>query len=139
MTTTTTAILEIMRLNARYNFAIDAGDADAWASCFTQDGVFHALLEGHTPKGTEELAAFVPVCVEAFGAMHHLTTNEVIEVHGDTATQNCYLQFLAEKDGQLQANICIYRDELRLEDGAWRYADRKVDFKRQFAAHTATV
>ena len=26
--------------------------------CFTEDGVFNALLEGHTPTGTEELKAF---------------------------------------------------------------------------------
>lgn len=133
MTDPTTDVLEILRLNARYNFAVDAGDAQAWAACFTRDGVFHALLEGHTPKGTAELEAFVPACTAAFGTMHHLTTNEVVDVDGDRATQTCYLQFFAEKDGTVQGSICVYRDELAREDGQWRYADRKVEFKRSFA------
>lgn len=131
---TTRDVLEILRLNARYNLAVDTGDAQAWADCFTPDGVFHALLEGHTPRGTQQLREFVPVCAAAFGEMHHLTTNEIVDVTGDTATQTCYLQFFAEKDGRLEGSVCLYRDELRRTETGWAYADRTVEFKRRFTA-----
>jgi len=135
-TDNTAAILEIMRLNARYNFSVDAADGPAWADCFTRDGVFYALLEGHTPKGADELSAFVPVLVEAFGTMHHLTTNEIIDVDGDTATQTCYLQFFVANKGLTQGSLCVYHDELAREDGAWKFVSRRVDFKRPFTTLT---
>jgi uncharacterized protein (TIGR02246 family) len=127
-------ILEIQALNARYNFSVDASDADAWADCFTRDGVFHALIEGHTPCGTEALRKFVPIVSAAFGQMNHLTTNELIAFDGeDAATQKCYLQFFTRKGGRLEGYICIYSDVLAREDGRWRYQDRKVAIQTKFA------
>lgn len=144
MTTTVSSthvadVLEIKELNARYNFAVDERDNAAWAGCFTRDGVFHALLEGHTPTGTQQLSDFVDIVNDAFGAMHHLTTNEIIEITGDTATQKCYLLFFARKDGHLDGSICVYDDALTREDGAWKYSSRKVDYKAPFTSLTTAV
>jgi ketosteroid isomerase-like protein len=122
-------ILEIKDLNARYNFAVDERDPEAWAATFTSTGVFHALLEGETPTGTAELRTFVHTVNEAFGTMHHFTTNEIITINGDTAVQKCYLLFFYEKDGHSEGSICVYTDTLEREDGAWKYSDRKVDLK----------
>ena len=130
-TTTNTIedILEIKELNARYNFAVDERDAEAWAATFTTTGVFHALLPGETPKGTAELQTFVSTVNEAFGKMHHLTTNELITVDGDTATQKCYLLFFYETDDASEGSICVYDDKLEREDGEWKYSERKVYLK----------
>ena len=62
-------IQEIKALNAKYNFSIDEGNAESWASCFTTDGAFNAAIEGETPKGTEQLRAFVPTGIATFGTM----------------------------------------------------------------------
>ncbi|MDZ7729253.1 MAG: nuclear transport factor 2 family protein [Dehalococcoidia bacterium] len=48
--------LEIQELYARYNHALDFGDASGWAGCFTPDGVF-ASPNG-TFSGTEQLQQF---------------------------------------------------------------------------------
>lgn len=132
-------VQEIKELNARYNFAVDEHDNAGWANCFTRDGVFHALLEGHTPTGFQQLSDFVDVVNDAFGAMHHLTTNEIIDVTGDTATQKCYLLFFARKDGHLDGSICVYDDALTREDGAWKYSSRNVIYKTAFTSLDTAV
>lgn len=125
-------IQEIKALNAKYNFSLDEGSADAWASCFTADGAFNAAIDGAKPKGTEQLEAFVPTCIATFGTMYHLTTNEVISVDGENARQKCYLQFFAKKDGILDGYICVYDDWLKRENGNWKYSRRDVVTKDKF-------
>jgi len=125
-------ILEIKTLNAKYNYAVDDADGKAWAACFTKSGVFNALIEGQRPRGPEELAAFVKLCNEPFGKMHHLTTNEIITFEGDTARQKAYLQFFVVKDGKTEGSICVYHDWLEREDGAWKYSRRDVEYKVKF-------
>jgi ketosteroid isomerase-like protein len=126
-------IQEIKELNAKYNFAVDDCDADAWASCFTADGVFNALLEGEKPRGTDQLKAFVRTVNDAFGKMNHLTTNELITFDGETASQKCYLLFFYKKNGQLEGSICVYDDALQRENGEWKYRRRNVEVKAKFA------
>lgn len=125
-------IQEIKALNATYNFAMDDGDPDAWAGCFTKNGAFNALMEGQKPVGTEALKAFVGVCRANFGQMYHLTTNEIITIDGDKATQKCYLQFFVKKDGLLEGYICVYDDLIEREDGKWKFARRDVTAKDKF-------
>jgi len=129
---TSSDIQEIKALNAKYNFSLDEGNADAWATCFTADGVFNAALGGSKLKGTEQLKAFVPTCSATFGTMYHLTTNEIISVDGENARQKCYLQFFAKKDGALDGYICVYDDWLKRENGAWKYSRRDVATKDKF-------
>lgn len=134
----TESVLQIKELNARYNFAVDEGDADCWAACFTRNGTFNALIEGQKPVGTAELKAFVKVVTDAFGEMHHLTTNEVITVEGNTARQKCYLMFYFKINGTLEGHICVYNDWLQYEDGTWKYNRRDVHAKNKFT-HLTTL
>ncbi len=125
-------IQEIKALNAKYNFSLDEGNADAWARCFTADGAFNAAIDGAKPKGTEQLKAFVPTCIATFGTMYHLTTNEIISVDGENARQKCYLQFFTKKDDTLDGYICVYDDWLKRENGDWKYSRRDVATKDKF-------
>ena len=129
-------VQEIKTLNAKYNYAVDEADGKAWAACFTKTGVFNALIEGQRPKGPAELEAFVKICNDAFGKMHHLTTNEVIDFDGNTARQKAYLQFFCVKDGKAEGSICVYHDWLELEDGAWKFSRRDVEYKVKFTEFT---
>ena len=94
--------------------------------------VSDGLLEGHTPTGTEELRAFVKVCNEAFGNMRHLTTNEIINVSGNSATQKCYLLFFNDLDNRVEGHICVYNDTLVRQDGEWKYSRRDVELKMKY-------
>lgn len=129
----------IQELNARYNFAVDETDGPAWADCFTSTGVFNALLPGQTPTGTEELVRFMSIVTEAFGRMHHLTTNEIITVSGNEATQKCYLLFFSAKDGRTEGTICEYNDALEKTDSGWKYSRRDVTAHTKIADFTAVT
>ena len=73
------------RLHARYNRAIDTGQAEAWADCFTQDGVFDARTR--YAKGTAELIDFARFYHQepTFKGAVHWNANIVIDGDGDEA------------------------------------------------------
>ena len=119
---------QIRALLARYNFALDAGDAAAWAGCFTADGAFESTGVESEPVRVEagDLGAFVVRQHEINqGRGRHWTNNELIEVDGDTATMRCYL--LAVTTGRRIASVGTYHDRLRKVDGRWLFTLRHVD------------
>ena len=119
---------QIRTLLARYNFAFDAGDASAWAACFTADGAFESTGVESEPVRVEgpDLRAFAER-QQAInqGRGRHWTNNEIIEVDGDHATMRCYL--LAVTTDRRIAAVGTYRDELRKVDGDWLFTLRHVD------------
>jgi uncharacterized protein (TIGR02246 family) len=110
---------EIRTLLARYCFAIDSLDADAWADLFTEDGVFHYAL-GEPLVGREALRQFVSMVP---GDRHHLTMNELIEVDGDNATVRAYALVTKESPPVISA-VGEYEDMLRRTADGWRFARR---------------
>ena len=120
--------VEILNLLATYNHAIDYNDPEAWADCFTEDGVFDARPVTHS-KGREELMAFVTA---SSGGTRHWTTNPLIHVDGDTATLDLYLMTVtpgqAVGDAPQPGVTGRYHDELVRVNGAWKIKHRKLDF-----------
>ncbi len=123
---------EIRQLLARYNTAIDLGDAAGWAACFTPDGVFECsgLPEGSPFGGRYE----GPEVLRDYATMHHTVSkgrarhwnaNMLIEGDGTTATMLCYLLALSS-GSRIAGSTGIYRDELRKIDGQWRFAARHI-------------
>ena len=115
--------LEIMDLAARYNHAIDFGDAGAWAATFTADGSFE--MPGRALSGAAELEAFAKQFAETQSGTRHWTNNLLIEGDGDRATLRCYLCLQKNGSGE-PVTTGFYTDELRKVDGHWRFAARKV-------------
>lgn len=118
--------LEIQDLLARYNHAIDSGDAAAWAATYTADGAFTS--GGRTRSGTEELRAFATDFAARMPGSRHWVNNLLIDGDGDHATMSCYLQLL-KTGGDVPATLVTtarYEDTLRRVDGAWRFASRTV-------------
>ena len=123
---------QIRQLLGRYNLAIDLGDTDGWAGCFTADGAFECsgLPDGHVlggrHEGAEALRAYATThFATAKGRARHWNANMVIEGDGETATMTCYLLALSV-GGALTGTTGIYRDTLRKVDGAWRFVERHV-------------
>lgn len=110
-------IIAIEQLAARYNYAIDGRDADAWAGTFVEDGVFAAA---GAVRGSEALRAFVR---SRTGVSRHYISNPAIEVHGDTATMRVYLELVRGREIALTGH---YDDTLRRVDGEWRFVSRHV-------------
>ncbi len=122
--------LEIRELIARYNVAIDDGDAEGWASMFTEDGVFDGIVGRF--EGREEIAGFCrrystePKYAD-FRACQHWVDNVVIEGGGDEATLRAdHLMVQPTAEGGRILLVARYDDEVRRVDGRWLFARRHV-------------
>lgn len=130
---------EIRQLLARYNFAVDFGDAEGWADCFTADGVFHCTPEGGPLTGRHEGRD----ALVAYGRTHyginkgrarHWNWNLEIEGDGETATMRCYLNAFAAMTGDARAALGasgVYRDKLVKTADGWRFRERHIHIDPQ--------
>ena len=130
---------EIEDLQARYVFALDWQDADAYASTFTEDGVLD--WAGGIAKGREAIRAEVRGMRASFAKkeagdaprrparLRHFTTNAVLKIDGDHATHVAYW-FEINNDGRDRwpyvGGYGHYEDELRRVNGHWLYTKRKI-------------
>lgn len=129
---------EIKDLIARYLFAMDYHDADAYAECFTQDGVLdYAMgrLEGREAIRSEALV-FKTKVGEIFkdwqgqpAKLRHAICQHAIRIEGDRAW-NTGLWFEMTNGGP-EGSLALpsfgtYEDELARVDGRWLFTRRKI-------------
>jgi hypothetical protein len=129
---------EIRQLLARYNFAVDFGDVETWAGCFTPEGVFHCtgLPDGSPLGGRHEgRAALVAYATTHFslakGNARHWNWNLLIEGDGDEATMQCYLATAGGKPNATIHAAGVYRHRLRKVDGRWLFVERHINVDPQ--------
>lgn len=116
----------IQDLYARYNHAIDLGDPEGWAACFTADARFTTSRTG-TIRGREGLVDFA----RSFNARmksRHWTNNLVLEGTELGAVGSCYLILLTfgPDDKASLAMTGLYRDDIVRHEGGWAFASRDV-------------
>jgi len=117
--------LEIQQLYSRYNHAIDFGDADGWAACFTADGVFNGG-GGGPQTGTEALKGFATAFAARMKA-RHWNTNLVVEGTDSGARGKCYLMLMNLKDKPAAPMVtAVYHDELARTADGWKFTSRAV-------------
>jgi uncharacterized protein (TIGR02246 family) len=115
----------IQGLAARYNHAIDSGDADGFLATFVEAGVLDAgrmVLEGHAA-----LKDFASNFSSSTRAPRHVATNLVIDGDGDQATLKAYVQMYilsGEPAKQIVAAAGKYDDVLVKQDGTWKFVRR---------------
>ena len=115
---------DIQQLYARYNLAIDTGNAEGWAATFTPDGVFN-----NTNKGHDALVQFIKDWREKRDGANrrHLNSNMVLTATADGANASIYLLLL--NVGVRPATIAttgIYEDVLVRTPQGWRFKSRIV-------------
>ena len=117
-------VLAIQALVATYNFAVDEGDADAFANTFTPDGVF-TVGDQAEMRGHDALRAFVEGRV-GVAARRHVVSNFLVDGDGDEASLRAYLQVVARvDDGSLRvATQGTYDDRLVRTPDGWRFTVR---------------
>ena len=122
--------LAIRELVARYDRAIDDGDAVAWAACFTEDGVWDAgplKVEGRVAleafaRGLPDNPAFA-----AFRGSRHACANFEIEGAGDEVRLRCDNLMLRPVEGGVTAFWAAdYDDRVRRVGGQWLFASRRT-------------
>lgn len=112
---------EIQQLYARYNNAIDSGDAEGWAATFTPDGVFNTF------SGHDALVGFVKMWREKLGGATRKHWNTNLQINGDSkeATASVYLMLV--DFGTKPASILttgMYSDSLIKTKDGWRFTRR---------------
>ena len=129
---------EIADLMARYLFAMDYHDAEAYAECFTEDGVLDYAMG--TLEGREAIRAearlFRDKIAELFkdwqgnpAKLRHLVQHKALRVEGDRAwhTGLWWEMTNGGPEGSLATpSFGTYEDELVRVDGRWLFKRRKI-------------
>ena len=118
-------LVAIQQLYARYNHAIDFGDAEAWAACLTPDGRMIAKGTGDF-QGTEALTAFAKSMAAQING-RHWTNNLLVEGSGAGATAKCYLLFVRNGAAGHAPSVVlsgVYTDTLAKGPSGWKFAAR---------------
>ena len=117
----------IQQLRATYCQHLDDGRWDELAELFTPDGSFVGLS---TATGRDALRTFFAGLQEGpLTSWWHFSSNETINLTGDTATGETWLLQPCVVDGEAQLAAGRYTDQMaRGEDGAWRFVERRVRF-----------
>ena len=111
---------EIQQLYARYNWAIDVGDAAGYAATFTADGVFNANV------GHDAIVKFAESFHAGIGShVRHWNTNLLITPTPTGANGQVYLVLVdfATKPATIMASAS-YSDELVRTPQGWRFSKR---------------
>jgi hypothetical protein len=120
-TLTTQDYIDIQQLYARYNLAIDSGDADAYANTFTPDGVFN------NNNGRDALLNFARNYAKAPAnlARRHWNTNLVITPTAEGANGTVYLFLLDTSAKPPAIGVTLkYEDQLVKTAQGWRFKRR---------------
>ena len=121
--------LAIEELIARYNHSIDALDMVTWLDCWTDDAVFDGI--GQYLVGKDAIKIFADGYEKNYASKmpggRHFTVNIASSIQGDIATSSSYLQLWSTgaKGAQI-AFTGIYEDDLRKQNGQWRFKGRKM-------------
>ena len=113
-------LVEIQQLYAKYNWTLDAGDAEGYASTFTPDGVFNNNV------GHDAIVKFANTFHTGVGShLKHWNTNLMILPTADGASGQVYLVLV--DFGTKPASIftsAAYADELVKTAQGWRFKKR---------------
>ena len=129
---------QIEDVMARYLFAIDYQDWDAYVATFAEDG--ELTFASGTSKGRAAIRAAVAKFSEGIGKFYHtadgkpaklrhIILQSVIRVEGDRAwARSQWLEMANHGEGDTPkiGTYGIYEDELRKVNGQWLFARRNV-------------
>ena len=129
---------QIEDLMARYLFAIDYNDWDAYVGTFAPDGELE-FASGLT-KGRPAIRATVSKFAEGIGRFYHtedgkpaklrhVILQSMVRVEGDHAwARSLWLEMANHGPGDTMkmGTYGIYEDELKKVDGEWLFAKRRV-------------
>jgi hypothetical protein len=121
-TLTAQDLVEIQQLYAKYNWALDAGDSQAYASTFTPDGAFNNNV------GHDAIVKFADTFHAGMGAhVKHWNTNLLIQPAADGASGQVYLVLVdfATKPPTI-ATSASYSDQLVKTPQGWRFKKRQT-------------
>ncbi|WP_191229105.1 nuclear transport factor 2 family protein [Aurantiacibacter xanthus] len=129
---------EIEDLLARYLFALDWNDFETFGETFTEDATFE-YARG-TASGRDAIVATIRGFKERIGTLYtddkgnpailrHVLGQTVIRMEGERAWTTAFWWEMANNgpgNSPLIGTFGIYEDELRKDNGAWKFSRRRV-------------
>ena len=129
---------EIADLMARYLFAIDYSDWDAYAATFAPDGVLE--FASGTSKGRPAIHQMVAKFAEGISRVYHtedgkpaklrhVILQSTVRVEGDHAwARSLWMEMANHGPGDTMkvGTYGLYEDELKKVDGQWLFAKRNI-------------
>jgi hypothetical protein len=116
-------LIEIQQLYARYNTAIDTGDGETFAGCFTDDAHFDSgisQMDSH-----EGIAAFAVQTHTSMPSMRHNATNILLDDDGSGGARGSAFLIGYITDGGYKVIVTgRYADELTRTSEGWRFTKR---------------
>ena len=112
---------EIQQLYARYNIAIDSGDAEGYAATFTPDGVFNTMT------GHDALVGFAKMWREKLNGATRKHWNNNLRITGDSKHADGFVYLMLIDIGTKPASILTtlsYTDTLVKTKDGWRFSRR---------------
>lgn len=125
---------EIKDVHLRYCRANDRRDEELFRSCFHPD----ATIDLHEPLSVDGMLELARKMLSMYTVTQHQTSNQLVEVDGDTAWAEHYAisshRIAADEQGPERDWIAYgrYIDRMERRDGEWRIARRKlvIDYTR---------
>ena len=123
-------MIDIQSLYTRYNWMLDSGDAEGWATTFTPDGVFSIEDQGAAgvSAGHDAIVKFAKGFHAGLGGhVKHWNTNLMITPNAKGAAGQVYLVLVdfATSPATVIASS-TYSDELVKTAQGWRFTRRSV-------------
>ena len=115
----------IQNLAGRYSQALDDGDAEVWASVWTDDGVMEMVAQERWITG-DSLRALAAGRDGSTPQARHMPSTFVIDGAGDEASMSSYVTVVRCDDPAKIVFQGRYVDRLRRVDGAWKLAHRTI-------------
>ena len=109
--------LDLIEIAARAARTFDENDAQGYADCFVQEGLYESPRIGLRAQGRDQLVA---MCRGRGGEDLHFCTNFEIDIRGDEATVRSAL-LLSSRNGPLVNTTGYYISECERTPQGWRY------------------
>jgi hypothetical protein len=121
----------IRELVARYCFAVDERDIEGIGRCFTHDGVMRSQDGMMAARGRAAVIEQFHGRFAVLGPSNHYTHDHVMEFDAADPTRargtvNSHAEVV--RNGEFLLASLRYRDAYRFEEGAWRFAERVLEF-----------
>ncbi len=116
---------KIRELIGILNWLSDDNKLDELLAQFTDDMTYE--IEGMAVfHDKPALRKFLEEVVGSFGMRIHRTSNEIVEIFGETAKSRCYWRADLERGGKALVSAGKYFDEFVLTDGVWKVKSRRA-------------
>jgi hypothetical protein len=122
---------EIQNLYAAYNLASDAGDAERYAACFTDDGELLIDPLGVSVRGRANFVTYKQRDAAGRGGRYRRHWNGSLhleKIRPDTVRGRCYFHGYNGVPGEppTLGDAGVYDDTIVREDGTWKFARRHL-------------